>query len=129
MTAKVVTVEPDDKLSLVKEIFDNVRFHHLMVMEGGRLVGVISDRDLLKSLSPFIHTQSARERDERTLDKRVHQIMSRKPVTAAPDVPVAVAARMMVDHNISCLPILENGKLEGIVTWKDLLRHVVIGEE
>jgi acetoin utilization protein AcuB len=52
MTGKVVTVKMDDPLSAVKEIFEAQRFHHVLVVENGKLFGVVSDRDLLKALSP-----------------------------------------------------------------------------
>lgn len=126
MTTKVVSVELDDKLEDVKTIFDNVRFHHLMVVEDGRLFGVLSDRDLLKSLSPFIGTASEQPRDRATLSKRVHQIMSRKLITAAPGLSVTAGARTMAQHNISCLPITgPKGEILGVVTLKDVLRAVI----
>lgn len=122
MTRKVVSVELDDKLEDVKQIFDNVRFHHLMVVENGRLFGVLSDRDLLKHLSPFIDTASEQPRDRATLNKRVHQIMSRKLVTAGPELSAIEGARLMARHSISCLPIVgPKGEILGVVTLKDIL--------
>ena len=56
MSRRVVTVELDDTLETVKDIFDHVRFHHLLVVEHGKLFGLLSDRDLLKALSPNIGT-------------------------------------------------------------------------
>ena len=81
MTATVVTVEMDDSLKVVKEIFDNVDFHHLLVIDEGALFGVISDRDLLHVLSPKVGTVAETSADAADLNKRAHQIMSRKPVT------------------------------------------------
>ncbi len=58
MTARVVTVEMDDRLEVVKEIFDTMRFHHLLVVdEHKKLSGVVSDRDLLRALSPYVAAQ------------------------------------------------------------------------
>ena len=54
MSRKLVWVEPDDRVIRVRELFNEYRFHHLLVIDDRRLVGVISDRDLLKNLSPFI---------------------------------------------------------------------------
>jgi len=54
MTTRLVTVELDDPLEVVKRIFDSVKFHHLLVVDTGKkLCGVISDRDLLRALSPY----------------------------------------------------------------------------
>lgn len=125
MTSKVVTVEMDDRIAVIKEIFDNVKFHHLMVMEKDELVGVISDRDVLKTLSPFLNTASEQSRDVKTLSKRAHQIMSRTPITATEDMPIENAIELLVEESISCLPVVdETGKLVGVVTWKDILRNV-----
>ena len=63
MSKHVVTVEFDDRLSAVKDIFDNAKFHHLLVVEAGVLFGVVSDRDLLKSISPNIGTNRYTPRD------------------------------------------------------------------
>lgn len=124
MTTRVVTVNMDDKLTVVKEIFDHVRFHHLMVVEEEELIGVISDRDLLKEISPFLETTSEQSRDLRTLKKKAHQIMSRAPITARQDMEVREAASLLVDKHISCLPVVdEDNHLLGIVSWKDILKH------
>jgi hypothetical protein len=64
MTRKVITVEFDDRLERVKEIFDNLLIHHLLVVEDGELFGVLSDRDLLKALSPNLGTSFETQRDQ-----------------------------------------------------------------
>jgi acetoin utilization protein AcuB len=126
MTETVVTVEMDDTLASVKEIFDNLKFHHLLVVESGRLVGVVSDRDLLKALSPNIGTMSETFNDLATLNKRVHQIMTRKPMTLHPEAPVGDAVRLFIDNRVSCIPIVDREfRPAGIVSWKDILKALV----
>jgi acetoin utilization protein AcuB len=127
MTSRVVTVEMDDRLGAVKAIFDSTRFHHLLVVDGdGRLLGVVSDRDLLKALSPYVGSPSETARDVATLNKRVHQIMSRKSVTMPPDTLITDAVKVLLEHRISCLPIIDGeSRPIGIVTWRDLLRSFV----
>jgi len=71
MTTQIVTVDLDTKLAVVKEIFDKHKFHHLLVLEAGKLFGVISDRDLLKALSPNLGTMAETDKDAATLSKRV----------------------------------------------------------
>lgn len=129
MTTRVATVGMDDTLATIQEIFEKVRFHHLLVLsEDDRVVGVISDRDLLKQLSPYLNTASEKHRDLATLKKKAHQIMSRKLVSASPLTTVKEAAMLLMEHSISCLPILgENNSLLGIVTWKDILRFFLEG--
>ncbi len=125
MTKRVVTVEMDDKLSLVKEIFDNSKFHHLLVVDDGKLFGVVSDRDLLKSVSPNIGTMVVTYKDMATLNKRVHQIMTRKPVTLTPDASISDAIKVFNQHRISCIPIVdEDFRPVGIVSWRDIMRYL-----
>jgi acetoin utilization protein AcuB len=124
MTTRLVTVEIDDPLEVVKQIFDSVKFHHLLVVDAGKkLCGVISDRDLLRALSPYIGTASENSRDTATLKKRVHQIMTRKPVTLPPEATVADAVKVFLEHRVSCIPIVGPGfKAVGILSWRDVLK-------
>lgn len=126
MTKSVVTVDLDDKLSLVKEIFDNSKFHHLLVIDGGKLFGVVSDRDLLKAISPNLGTMVVTYRDLATLNKRVHQIMSRKPITLTADATISDAAALFNTHRISCIPIVdEEFRPVGILSWRDLIKTML----
>ena len=110
----------------IREFLDKVHFHHLLVVEGNKLVGVISDRDVLKAVSPFIGTLSEHNHDLITLNKKAHQIMNHKPITIFKDASLQVAATIMMDNNISCLPVVSpEGGVEGIVTWKDILRYYI----
>jgi len=129
MTAPVVTVEIDDKLEVVKEIFDTMNFHHLLVVdEHKKLGGIVSDRDLLRALSPYVGSAAETARDLATLNKRVHQIMSRHPITLRPHSSVAEAVNLLLAHRISCIPIVDDEfKPVGIVSWRDLLKSTVTG--
>ncbi len=128
MTTRLVTVEIDDPLAVVKQIFDSVRFHHLLVVDSGKkLCGVISDRDLLRALSPYIGTLSENARDTATLHKRVHQIMSRQPVTLPAEATVADAVKVFLEHRVSCIPVVGPGfKAVGIVSWRDVLKSITL---
>jgi acetoin utilization protein AcuB len=129
MTARVVTVEMDDRLKVVKEIFDTMSFHHLLVVdEHKKLSGVVSDRDLLRALSPYVGSAAETERDLATLNKRVHQIMSRHPITLHAQSAVAEAVSLLLTHRISCIPIVDDEfKPIGIVSWRDLLKALAHG--
>ena len=122
MKPRVATVEMDDSMAMVRELFLAAPFHHLLVMEGEELVGILSDKDLYKALSPYLGSSSENQRDRDTLQRRVHQVMTRQPVTVSPEVPVAQACELLLAQGISCLPVLENGQIVGIVTWRDLLQ-------
>lgn len=123
MIRKLVTVELDDTLRTVREIFSHVKFHHLLVVEEGRLYGVLSDRDLLKAISPRIATASETEKDLATLNKKVHQVMTRKPVVLSPGDSVSRAIELINEHGVSCLPVVDaDNRPVGILTWRDIFR-------
>ncbi len=123
MSTKLVTVELDDKLSVVKEIFGNAKIHHLVVIESGQVFGVVSDRDLYKALSPNIGTLTETPKDSATLNKRVHQIVSRHPITMTADESVEKAIDIFDTHAISCIPIVnQEMKPLGILTVRDIMR-------
>jgi acetoin utilization protein AcuB len=125
MSKSVVTVKMDDSLMIVKEIFDSNHFHHLLVVESGKLHGVISDRDLLKALSPNVGTIIETNRDAATLNKKVHQIMARNLVTLTPNAGIYDAIEVFNIHNISCIPVVDdNNKPVGIVSWRDILKAI-----
>jgi acetoin utilization protein AcuB len=95
MSKTVVTVEMDDSLRTVKEIFDHLHFHHLLVVDEGKLFGVISDRDVLKAPSPRLGTMAESSSHSATLNKRVHQIMNRPVgILGWRDILRAVASKL-----------------------------------
>lgn len=123
MTKEVVTVDMDTSLKTICGIFDDRKFHHLLVVEDNELCGIISDRDLLKASSPFLNTLAEQNRDVVILKKRAHQIMSRKLITITEEANSEDAARLILRENVSCLPVVSpDGEIEGIVTWKDILK-------
>ncbi len=120
MSSRVVTVELDDSLETVKGIFDSARFHHLLVVGSDKkLLGVISDRDLLRAISPYVGTLAEQARDLATLRKRVHQIMTREPITLPPESsvqdairPVPRASRVMHSYRGRALQACRHRDLE-----------------
>lgn len=129
MTARVVTVGMDDRLEVVKEIFDSMKFHHLLVVdELKKLSGVVSDRDLLRALSPYVGSAAETARDLATLNKRVHQIMTRHPITLRPHSTISEAANLLLAHRISCVPLVDDEfRPVGIVSWRDLIKALAAG--
>src|ERR1700721_197342 len=130
MTTRVVSVEMDDRLDVVKQIFDTLKFHPLLVIDDRkRLKGVVSDRDLLKALSPYVGSATENARDIATLNKRVHQIMSRNLITLQPRASISEAVQLFLDHRISCIPITDVAlKPVGILSWRDVLKTLLAGQ-
>ena len=122
MTSKVITIGMDDTLGQIQKVFEKYKFHHVLIVEDEELIGIISDRDVLREISPYINTLSEDSRARKTLTKKAHQIMTRNPITVEPDILVENAASIMLKKNISCLPVVSfSGNIEGILSWKDIL--------
>ncbi len=123
MSIKPITVKMDDKLKAVKEIFDNTKIHHLLVIESSIVFGVVSDLDLYKALSPSIGSRAETLKDAATLNKQVHQIMSRNPITLNPDAHLSEVIDIFSNHSFSCIPIVNHERKPlGIITVKDIMR-------
>jgi len=125
MSANVVTVDMDDRLTVVKNILDSAPFRHLLVVEDEKLQGIISDRDMLRCLSPFIGTQAESSRDMQTIDQRAHQVMTRSPMTINSELPIREALLLMLEHSIGCLPVVDNDEIVGIFTLHDGLKALL----
>lgn len=125
MSSPVITVGMDDSLARVRSLMEDHAFHHVVVMDHHRPVGIISDRDVKMAVSPYAGTMGERLRDLKTLERKAHQVMTRQMVTIAPDAAVELAGQMLADNNVSCLPVLDpaSGELVGIVSWRDIIRE------
>ncbi|MDT7040941.1 CBS domain-containing protein [Candidatus Nitronereus thalassa] len=126
MTEPVHCVGPEVTLAELRGIFKRVRYHHILVAQDNQLLGVISDRDVLRMSSPFLDTTDATAHDQSLLDNHAQTIMSTTLITAKKDTLIDAAAILLLEHNISCLPVVStNGDIEGILTWKDMLKYYV----
>lgn len=123
MTPKPVTVGTEHTLASIRELFEEHHFHHVLVTEHGKLVGIISDRDVLKALSPFVGKDEEELRDTHTMIKRAYELMTHDPITVSPELPIIEAVQVMHDKGLSCVPVVNNeGQPLGILTWRDLVR-------
>src|SRR5215211_6543726 len=114
MTRRPVTVSPRATVAAAVSAMRRGRFRHLPVVAGPELVGVVSDRDL--EVSPGAPVEVA----EALGDRPVAEVMTSQPITVWPDEPVEVAARLLVDHAIGCLPVVAGEELVGILTESDM---------
>lgn len=115
MQRGVVIVSPETNLAEAMRLLQRRGIRHLPVLDGGALVGIISDRDVKKAMG------SARAGEPLTAG----DVMTREVVTTAPMFPVEEAAQLMVKRKISALPVTEDGRLLGIVTETDVLELFV----
>ncbi|PSJ16871.1 CBS domain-containing protein [Nitrosomonas supralitoralis] len=123
MNKYLITIGLEDKISIVKEIFEKYNIHHLVVVESGKVLGVVSDLDLYKALSPNIGKITETLKDTATLNKRVHHIMSRNPVVLSTTATIDDVIQIFSTHSFSCIPIVDhNMKPRGIITLRDIIK-------
>ncbi|MEE9138346.1 MAG: CBS domain-containing protein [candidate division NC10 bacterium] len=124
MTKKVSTVNGATGLREAAELMKAGKIRHLPVVEGGRLIGIVTDRDLRQAMPPHALSLDVHEVDY-LLDKvRVGDVMTKRVVGVSPDVSIAKAADLMVRNKIGCLPVLDGEALVGMITESDILRAV-----
>jgi CBS domain-containing protein len=123
MPEKMVTISAGDTLSTVEDIMTLGRVRHMPVVQAGKLVGVVSERDLLRASLSNLTEFGMEERRAFLQVVEITRVMSTPPTVISPDATIPQAARMLVLHQIGCLPVLEDGKLIGLLTESDLLRY------
>lgn len=124
MATNVICVDMDERLPNVRQLMENHGFHHLPVTEKNKLVGIISDRDLLRFISPFINSVSEQPRDLDTLNHAAHQVMTRQPITVKAETPIEEIVAWFKRVDISCLPVIDGEEqVIGIISWRDLVNH------
>jgi acetoin utilization protein AcuB len=123
MSENIICVDMDEKLSVVRELFIEHKFHHLMVVSKNKeLVAVVSERDYFKATNSNLELPSANKKDLDMLNKRVHQIISRKLVSIDESASFSAAIKKFHEENVSCIPVVNSSKKAvGIITWRDIL--------
>lgn len=124
MQTKIVTVSVTERLSTVEEIMTLGRVRHMPVVHGGRLVGVLSHRDLLRASLSELGSFGNEARRAFLHAIEIAQVMSAPPITIGPGASVRLAARLMADHRIGCLPVVDGEELVGLLTETDVLHWV-----
>jgi CBS domain-containing protein len=122
MTTTIATLGRNDTLDLADDLMSMGRIRHLPVLDEGRVVGVVSQRDLFRSALAVALGYG--ERAQKLLLKTitVNRVMSEPAISIAPEATVTQATRVMLEHKIGCLPVVEGQTLVGIVTETDILR-------
>jgi CBS domain-containing protein len=124
MVRDPVTIGPKATVAEAELLLEAHRIRHLPVMDGDRLVGMITDRDIRLASMPRPRKESAHP-DALLPLVRVEQVMTRDPATASPELPIAEAARAMLEHRYGGLPVVADGRLVGIITQGDLLKALL----
>jgi CBS domain-containing protein len=122
MAGAVVSVAPEDTLGEAAERMAEQGVGSAVVLDGGRLIGILTERDLLGAVAGRVHTSEARVREWMTVD----------PVTATEDMAVDEAIRTMLERGFRHLPVVEGGRTVGIVSLRECMKaelQVDVGAE
>ena len=125
MTTDVITLTPDTTVLRAMSIIQQKGIRHLPVVEGKKVVGMVTNLDIQRVSASDASTLSVYELNY-LLDKiKVSQFMTKKVFTVDPDEPIEVAAKLIYDHKIGSLPVVKNGELVGLLTSMDILETFI----
>ena len=113
---RLLTIEPSGRASDAVRTMSEQNLGSLVVLDQGRMVGMLTFREILQALA---------QRNAAIADVRVGDIMVRDPVTAAPDMEVNDLRRTMLDSGARYLPVMQDGKLIGVISFRDVAKAVL----
>jgi len=123
-----VSVDPKERVNFAERLFEIGKFRHLPVVEEGRLVGILSTRDVMEAALTKLMDFDPGHRKAFLHSIDVSEVMSREVTTVRPETPLSEAALRMVQEQIGCLPVVDkSGHVLGLVTETDLLRAAYLG--
>ena len=122
MSRPVIAVTPEDPINEVLAMFRNEHIRRAPVMKEGKLVGIVSERDLLNASPSSATTLSVWELNYLISKVKVKNVMTKKVITVDADTPIEEAAKIMADKKIGGLPVVSAGKVVGIITETDLFK-------
>jgi acetoin utilization protein AcuB len=126
MTGALITVRPDTPVLDARHLMVQERIRHLLVTnERSELMGIVTDRDIKLNLPSQATSLSVWELNHLLTRLTVGKVMTQSVITVGPDREARDAAQLMLDHTIGALPVVDGGRLVGIVTETDLLRAFV----
>jgi CBS domain-containing protein len=111
MRTDYIRAAPEDTLGEVAQKMVDLSTGSAIVEDFGRMIGILTERDMLKAMAGRVHTSDARVREWMTAD----------PLTATPDTPAAEAAQTMIAHGFRHLPVVEGGAVVGVVSLRLLV--------
>lgn len=125
MSQPVITVPPDMSVPDCLKLMQRERIRRTPVVENGRLVGIVSDKDLLNASPSDATSLSIWEINYLVSRIRIKDVMTKDVLTITEDMPIEEAARIMVDNKVGGLPVVKNGDVIGLITETDLFKMLL----
>jgi acetoin utilization protein AcuB len=127
MTTQVLAVEVFDSIGIARRVMAKHRVNQLPVLDDGKLVGIVTDRDIRDAYPTSMMINRARAIDKFADSYTVEEVMSYNVITVKPSTPLATAVKLLRRHRIGALPVLQRGEVVGIITRSDILDFVLSG--
>ena len=124
MMGSPVTLGPEDTLDLANDVISLGRIRHIPVVDAGRLVGLLSERDLMGAAASHVFGLKQKSKSALLKSVLIRDVMKKRVVTVAPESSIKDAAHLMADKKIGCVPVVSDGAIVGLVTTTDILRYV-----
>jgi acetoin utilization protein AcuB len=122
MSRPVISISPDEPINEVLAMFKREHIRRAPVMKNGKLLGIVSERDLLNASPSSVTTLSVWEMNYLISKVKVNNVMTKKVTTVDKDTPIEEAARIMADQKIGGMPVMSAGKVVGMITETDLFK-------
>jgi len=124
MMGSPVTLKPGDTLDLANDVISLGRIRHIPVLDDGRLVGLLSERDLIGAAANQIFGLKQKSKSALLKTVLIKDVMKKKVITVTPNMNIKDAAHLMATKKIGCVPVVTEGALVGLLTTTDILRYV-----
>ena len=125
MTVKVQSLSSNDRLLDAALLMRSSHFRHIPIVDDGELVGILTDRDIQRCAPSLLARVSAEEYNAVFEETPISRVMTRGPVQISPDARLGDAAALLREKKLGCLPVVEKGKLVGIITKADMLSALI----
>lgn len=126
MTREVYTVSPDDTILAASRLMRRRNIRHVPVIEEGKLVGIVTDRDIKRAAPSLLSVSSQLDYEDVMRATLVSRIMTKEPFTLPVEAQINMAVRIMVENKIGALPVMDGQRLAGIITGYDLLKEFLL---
>jgi acetoin utilization protein AcuB len=125
MTTEVITLNPDQTLLKAMTLIQQKGIRHLPVVQEGKVVGIVTERDVRKAGASDATSLSIFELHYLIDQIKVSSFMTKKVITVSPDQPIEAAAKLIYDHKIGALPVVDQNQLVGLITSSDILETFI----
>lgn len=124
MMSSPVCLKPEDTLNLANDIISLGRIRHIPIVDDGRLVGILSERDLIGAAATHIFGLKHKNKSALLKSFAIKDVMKKRVITVGPDTEIKEAASIMQKKKLGCVPVVTDGAVIGLVTTTDILRYV-----